>query len=542
MAETTLPIPDKDFNVASSTLSHHPDGSLIHVKEADLSPHKGLIAVIPAYNNSATIGSVIIQASRYVDRVIVVDDGSTDKSSEIAKSAGAEVIQLHIHTGKTYATLLGLRSAWGLGCKGAVVLDADGQNPVHDIRKIAAGVLSGDADLVIGSHYIETRGEVPFPQKFKSLVLTQSEKIDVKQSITDPQSDFRAFGRKALENLDFKTDGYNIESDIINHFLSHGLIVNEIQLTNLSLPPSDPNWGNPIKILAAMPAYNEEKCIAKTIIGARKYVDQVLVVDDGSTDATGEIAEEVGALVVHHEKNSGYGAALQSIFAKARELHVEALVILDADGQHNPEEVGRLLEALVTEDADVVIGSRFVKGNGNHIPGYRKVGMKVLDRATKVAGVADISDSQSGFRAYGKRAIDAIHLYGDGMSAGSEVLIQINDNRLKIAEVPINVRYDIEGTSSENPVKHGLSVLSKIIGLISYRRPLPAFGIPGCILIVGGFLSELWVFNELQTVGVFHNVLAIGSAFILVLGMLLVIAGLILNYLVIFVKGLNKVH
>ncbi|WP_321507977.1 glycosyltransferase family 2 protein [uncultured Methanoregula sp.] len=496
------------------------------------SPLKGLIAVIPTYNDEITIGSVVVQAMQYVDRVIVVDDNSTDKTPEIARLAGADVMQLHIHTGKAYALLLGLRSAREQDCKAVVTLDADGQQHIHDIPKIAARVISGDADLIIGSRFLEKSTTTPFSKQFQSVYFRNSNKFGSGKTFTDLQSKFRAMSSKALENLDFNTDGFNIQSDIITHFLGKGLIVDEVQLTNLFIQPSDAEWGNPIKVLAAMPAYNEEKYIAKTIVGARKYVDKVLVVDDGSTDTTKEIAEGLGALVVKHEINSGYGAALRSIFNKARELHVDALVILDADGQHNPVDIGKVLDALVQCDVDVVIGSRFIDGSDKQIPGYRKVGMKVLDGATRIAGVAEISDSQSGFRAYGKRAIDVIKLKGEGMSAGSEILIQISDHNLKIAEVPINVRYDIEDTSTIHPVRHGMSVLSKIIGLITYRKPLLAFGIPGLALILGGMIAELWVFAELRVNSVFHDVLAIGSAFILVLGMLLLIAGIILNSLV----------
>jgi len=526
----------------SSAISHPQEASLIQVKEDDVTPLNSLVAVIPVYNNDATIGSVIVQTLRYVDRVIVVDDGSADKSSEIAQLAGAEVVRLNIHIGKTYALLLGLKSAWELGCKAVVMLDADGYHQIHDIPKIAAQALSGDADLVIGSHYVEKKGEVPFPQKFKSMTLLKSEKKENKQPITDPQSNFRAFSRKALENLDFKTDGYNIESDIITHFLSLGLVVHEIQLTNLSSPPSDSNWGNPVKVLAAMPAYNEEKYIAKMIVGTKKYVDQVLIVDDGSTDATREIAEGLGAIVVRHEKNAGYGAALKTIFTKARQLHVEALVILDADGQHNPEDVGWLLETLVTDDADIVIGSRFKDGNGRHIPGYRKVGMKVLDGATKVAGVAEVNDSQSGFRAYGKRAINVINPSCEGMSAGSEILIQASDRKLRIAEVPIDVRYDIENTSTIHPLKHGVSVLSKIIALISYRRPLPAFGIPGFILFIIGMVAASFAFTEYYQTTKFPFTLSMMSAMFIIIGLLMVVAGLILNAMIVIVReGQRKI-
>lgn len=508
------------------------DARLVRVTEQDVTTHNGLVAVIPAYNEQIALGSVVLQVRQHVDRVIVVDDNSTDKTPEVAKMAGADVIRLHVHTGKAYALLLGLKNAREYGCKAAVYIGPKGFTHIHDIPKVAARTLNGDADLVIGSHYLDVAQKTPFSTEISQTLRKLPKKSDDSLPFTDPMSDIRAFSRRALDKLDFKTDGHHLETDIITHLQSLNMRVEEAPLTNFSDVPSDPDWESSIKILAAMPAYNEEKYLAKTIIGTKKFVDNVLVVDDGSTDATKAIAEELGVIVIHHEKNAGYGAALQDIFQKARELHVDGLVILDADGQHNPEDVGRLLDALVKLDVDVVIGSRFLEKNDRHIPGYRKVGMKVLDGATRIAGVADISDSQSGFRAYGKKAIDVINLNGQGMSAGSEILIQISDHNLKIAEVPINVRYDIEDTSSENPVKHGVSVLSKIIGLITYRRPLLAFGIPGFLMTMSGLITELWVFARLYGDGTFHWVLAIGSAFVIVLGLLLLIAGIILNSLV----------
>ncbi|MGB4758126.1 MAG: glycosyltransferase family 2 protein, partial [Candidatus Methanoculleus thermohydrogenotrophicum] len=169
-----------------------------------------------------------------------------------------------------------------------------------------------------------------------------------------------------------------------------------------------------VRTLVAMPAYNEEAYIAKTIVGARRHADAVLVVDDGSTDETVAIAEALGAIVVRHATNRGYGGALQTIFATARRMGVEELVIIDADGQHDPEDIPRLLSELRSGN-DVVIGSRVLEGSAGDIPTYRKVGMKVLDAATTLAGNGlAITDSQSGFRAYGRRAIEAIHPNGDG--------------------------------------------------------------------------------------------------------------------------------
>jgi glycosyltransferase involved in cell wall biosynthesis len=281
-----------------------------------------------------------------------------------------------------------------------------------------------------------------------------------------------------------------------------------------------------------MPAYNEEAYIAKTIVGAQQHADRVLVVDDGSKDDTVRIARALGAIVVRHETNKGYGGALQTIFCTAREIGAEELVTIDADGQHSPGDIPRLLAEL-RKDIDVVIGSRFVEGAAGKIPAYRKVGMKVLDTATTIAGTnLAITDSQSGFRAYGRKAIDAIHISDEGMSAGSEILIQISDHHLKVAEVPIKVRYDIEGTSSKDPVSHGVGVLMNIVRLISLRRPLVFFGIPGLACTLFGLGAEIHTFAEYYRTDQFHYILFTGGFSMLILGLLLVAVGIILYSLV----------
>jgi len=190
-----------------------------------------------------------------------------------------------------------------------------------------------------------------------------------------------------------------------------------------------------------MPAYNEDHVIAEVIQGCKKYVDKVVVVDDGSSDNTAEIALSLGATVVRHIKNLGYGAALKSCFNKARELDADAMIVIDSDGQHNPDEIPKLL-ATLEQGFDLVIGSRFINGNGKNVPSYRKVGMMVLDVVTYIAGGINVTDSQSGFRAYSKKAIEKIRIDGDDMSAGSEILLHAKDYNLKFTEVEIHCKYD----------------------------------------------------------------------------------------------------
>lgn len=280
--------------------------------------------------------------------------------------------------------------------------------------------------------------------------------------------------------------------------------------------------------IAAMPAYNEAHAIADVIKGCKKYVDRVVVVDDGSTDNTVDIAESLGAYVVRHETNKGYGAALRNCFETARKLDAGAMVIIDSDGQHDPSEIPKLLEPL-QDGFDLVIGSRFVNGNGKNVPVYRKFGMKVLDIATYIAGGLNVTDSQSGFRAYGKKAIENINLNGTDMSAGSEILIQAKDHKLKFTEVEIHCRYDLEDCSSEHPFIHGPRVLFRILKDMEYRRPLYYFSVPGLIMTSTGFLMGLIFLQDFLQGGSLRFGPTLLMVMLTVIGAFMVFTGIILH-------------
>jgi glycosyltransferase involved in cell wall biosynthesis len=496
---------------------------------------KGLCAVLPAYNNELSIGSVVLRTKQYVDHVIVVDDGSDDRTAEVAKLAGAEVIHLEHTTGKKYASLLGLRRAQETRYPVTVILDADGKHNPREIHRLAGLVIEGKADLVIGSRFLKKSGNIPLKQRLKQMMLQLPPNTPHHLIPIDPVSGFMAFSRKSLEYLDFPFEKTRFHQNLIKHFLSKNLSIQEVGITGISGNTMKYRWDSTATIIAALPAYNEETHLAKIIPVIKPLVDLVIVVDDGSTDATSTISQQLGAHVIKHPENRGYGGALQTIFSAARQLNVDALVIMDSDGQHNPEDIEKVLEPLLN-GADVVIGSRFLDKTKNAVPKYRQIGMKMLDTATAAAGVKKGIDTQSGFRAYGKKAISIINISGTGMSAGSEILIQIKDKNLNIVEVPINVRYDIEETSSQNPIKHGFLVLYKIIGMISYQRPLPVFGIPGITLVIIGFLFGSWAITEYYNTATFPFVLTMVSSVFVMIGLLLLIAALILNYLVVFVE------
>jgi glycosyltransferase involved in cell wall biosynthesis len=255
-------------------------------------------------------------------------------------------------------------------------------------------------------------------------------------------------------------------------------------------------------VVLAIPCYNEEIAIGSILIRASKFADRIVVIDDGSIDRTIEIAREAGVDVIIHEKNEGKGASIRDAFSFAKEVGADILVLIDGDGQHDPGEIPSLIEPILKGEADMVNGSRFLAKGHNNVPKYRRVGQEVLTMATNAGGNCNVTDSQNGFRAFYRNTFDCFSFQQNGMAIESEMLMDAVKADLDIKEVQINVRYDVAG-STLNPVTHGFGVLNSIIMLVSQRRPLLFFSLPGSILLTIGalfFLATLNVFNETHSI------------------------------------------
>ena len=209
--------------------------------------------------------------------------------------------------------------------------------------------------------------------------------------------------------------------------------------------------------LVCIPAYNEETKIKDVVKKSLPYVDKVIVCDDGSTDNTAALAEKAGAIVISHATNLGFGAAISTLFDYCRKNNAEIMVTLDGDGQHNPDQVPDLINIILKHNVDVVIGSRSLRDDKD-LPSYRRAGIKIITSTINSATDLKVTDSQSGFRAYSRVAIDLIHPTESGMAVSTEILLKISNNGLSIAEVPITVSYTGD-TSTEHPVSHGAHVL-----------------------------------------------------------------------------------
>ena len=289
-----------------------------------------------------------------------------------------------------------------------------------------------------------------------------------------------------------------------------------------------------MNVAIGIPAFNEEENIAKIITKLNKVYDSIIVCDDGSSDLTYDISKNLGAIVIKHEKNMGYGAAIHSIFKKCVEIGSDVLVTFDADGQHRIEDIPIVLEPIIENKADIVIGSRFLDKT-NEVPNYRKIGIKIITEVTNASIKKKLTDSQSGFRAYSKQVLSQINLTDIGMGISTEILIKASNQKFQIVEVPITILYE-GNTSTHNPISHGSSVLISTIKYTSIEHPLKFYGIPSLIFFIIGFTFTYFSIQYYSEIGRLNTNLTLIAATALLIAIVLVITSVLLYSLVTVVR------
>jgi glycosyltransferase involved in cell wall biosynthesis len=243
-----------------------------------------------------------------------------------------------------------------------------------------------------------------------------------------------------------------------------------------------------VKRVIVIPAYCEETVIGNVVRDAVRVADSVVVVDDGSTDRTGEVAQAAGAIVVRHALNRGLGGALGTGISAARLLGATAICTMDADGQHRAADAGRVFERLARGDVDFVIGSRMLPGarlSGAEGPGLSKVegarlsevegpdraGMPthrvVLNRLGNLLTLllfgVRVTDSQSGLRGLTRAAADGLELRTNGMEVSSEFVNEIRRRRWRFTEISIPAIYTDYSLSKGQSVGGGFRTAAKLI-------------------------------------------------------------------------------
>lgn len=252
-----------------------------------------------------------------------------------------------------------------------------------------------------------------------------------------------------------------------------------------------------LNIAVLVPAYNEAKMIGSVLLSLKQYPLTILVVDDGSTDSTSEIARAAGIEVLRLDMNQGKGAALNHGLSHLKRLNPDIVVLIDADGQHLPQELPALLQPIVAGEADIVVGSRYLNNTSN-TPVHRQVGHKLINTATSLPTGISISDSQSGYRALSRKAMNLMRFSSKGFSVESEMQFLAKEHGLKMVEVPITIEYS--GKEKRSAFSQGSSVLNGILSLVGQYRPLLFFGLPGSLMMLAGVLLGVYVIQRYREV------------------------------------------
>jgi len=279
------------------------------------------------------------------------------------------------------------------------------------------------------------------------------------------------------------------------------------------------------KITAILPAYNEEISIGSIVLRTKNYVDHVMVVDDGSRDHTSKIAELAEAEVIRHQTNNGKGSALKTGFKAVGNSDI--IVTLDADGQHDPAEIPKLVAPIIAGEADMVNGSRYLGKGDKNTPKYRRIGQNVLDKATNISSRLTITDTQSGFRAFAVHTIPSFRFKTKGYGIESEMLVDAANAGLKVKEVETGVRYDVK-SSKKHPISHGIQVLVNVLQDMELNRPLYYFTLPGLILAcIGTGMGLIFLRDYMTGISItlaptiLMIILALAGAFMMFTGIIL---------------------
>ncbi len=223
------------------------------------------------------------------------------------------------------------------------------------------------------------------------------------------------------------------------------------------------NYSSLMKIVIIIPAYNEKENIAAMVKSCNLFgYHTVLVVDDGSTDNTARIAREAGAMVVSHIINRGVGAATQTGLEAAKLLNADIAVTIDADSQHKPQDIKKLIDVLIERNSDIVIGSRFLNDQ-NNIPLMRNVFNRIANMITFLLAGIMLTDSQSGLKAFSRRALETIKISSNGFEFSSEIIREAQHGHLSITEVPVSVVYTPYSLSKGQNLSTGLTTVFRLI-------------------------------------------------------------------------------
>ncbi len=299
-----------------------------------------------------------------------------------------------------------------------------------------------------------------------------------------------------------------------------------------------------MKLAVLIPAFNEEDSLASVIRSIPQAISginsiDVVVIDDGSTDGTAEIARQAGAHVVRHALNQGVGSAFQSGLRKALELGVDVTVNIDADGQFSPLDIPKLIQPILRDEADFVAADRFTTEDGQvrkpeNMPGIKYWGNKRVSRLISLIAKENFADVSCGFRAYSRTALLQLNLIGQ-FTYTQESFLDLATKGMRITSIPVDVKY-FPGRKSRvagNLLQYGWRISGAIFRTFRDHQPIRFFGLLGAVFFVIGLLLDAFVMWHFYSVGSFtpYKSIALGGIYLNSLGIIIWIVGLMADML-----------
>jgi len=447
--------------------------------------------ILPAFNREIEIGTVVLITRRYADRVIVVNNGSSDQCAEVAELAGAEVIQDFVSTSKNFSLKKGIEAAEGADI--FVTMDMDVCRDPKLIPKMIRPIKEGNFDLIVGTCLTKHQ------RNSENVSLIKNKKTG------DRPVGFMAFSKACLEKLDISEIYFNPIRSIISI-----CEINKIKVYHIDLQEEhEKTLFKAYKIGVVVPAYNEALLIQETIDGIPDYVDKIYVINDCSTDRTGEIVDQMvdpRIVPIHHEVNKGVGAAIINGYKRALADEMDLVAVMAGDNQMDPTHLPRLLFPIIEGKADYTKGNRLIsKDLRKGMSAWRAFGNGLLTLITKIgSGYWNIADPQNGYTVISREALEALDLDSVYTYYGycNDLLIKLNAFGLQTMDVSMPARYGRETSTIKYSayirkvapmIFRGFLWRLKMKYIVFDFHPLVLFYIASMLLVPIGFLFGVWI-------------------------------------------------
>jgi glycosyltransferase involved in cell wall biosynthesis len=450
-----------------------------------------IAVILPAFNRELEIGTVVLVAKHYADRVIVVDNGSSDQCSEVAQFAGAEVIQDFAGTNKNFSLKKGIKAADDADI--IVTMDMDVCRDPKLIQKMIKPIKEENFDLVVGTCISRRK------RSHENVLLEKNTKTE------ERPVGFLVFSKSCLKELDLSDVYLNSIHSILSACERKKIRASHIDLQE----EHEKNLFKSYKIGVVIPAYNEELLIEETIEGIPDYIDKIYIINDCSSDRTGEIIDQLTdprIVPIHHKVNKGVGAAIVNGYKHALSDEMDLVAVMAGDNQMDPCQLPRLLFPIIEGKADYTKGNRLLsKDTRKGMSTWRAFGNGLLTLITKIgSGYWHIADPQNGYTVISREALETIDLDSVYTYYGycNDLLIKLNAFGLQTTDVPMPARYGRETSTIKYStyirkvapmIFRGFLWRLKMKYIVFDFHPLVLFYISSMILVPIGFLFGLWI-------------------------------------------------